>query len=172
MALGGNSYGTVDEVGALTPLYATASGTTYDAATRPTLTQVEKFLDRVSAIVNVLLAEAGFAIPVSQADAKLALDEFVIAQAVELCHAANGAGPYAPGSEEMRYGSPFRTITKEAASFISDHADGLEALGATRARGITEGLACRTETGGGDDVIPLFSTRQMGNVLTDWTEGT
>lgn len=167
MSIGANSYGSVVEVAALTPLYATSSGT-YSASTRPTLTQVEKFLDRVSAIVNVLLAEAGFAIPVSDADAKLALDEFVVARAVELCHAANGAGPYAPGSEEMRAGSPFRAIVKDAAAFITEHADGLEALGATRSRHLTFGLTCRTTDDAGDDIHPIFQRKMMGNVVEDW----
>lgn len=168
MAIGSNSYGSVLEVAALTPWYATATGSTYDASTKPTLTQVEKFIDRVSGILNVLLAEAGFAIPVSQADAKLALDEFVVAQAVELCHAANGAGPYAPGSEEMRAGTPFRRIMKEAAEFIDDHAIGLEQLGATRTRHMTDGLECRTTDDAGDTIEPIFQRKMMGNVIEDW----
>lgn len=170
MAIGANSYGSVAEVGALTPLYATATGTTYSTTTRPTLAQVEKMIDRVSGILNVALAREGFAVPVSQADAKLALDEFVIAQVTELCHAANGAGPYAPGSEEMRAGTPFRAVAKEAAAFVSDYAAGLEMLGATRSRTATYGLGCRTERADGSEVRPPFSVKQMGNVIEDWTD--
>ncbi len=143
MAIGANSYGTVAEVGALTPLYATATGTTYDTTTRPTLAQVEQMIDRTSSILNIALASAGFTVPVSQADAKRALDEFVVAQVVELCHAANGAGPYAPGSDEMRAGTPFRTITREAAKFVDEYAPGLEALGALRSRAVAYGLGCQ-----------------------------
>lgn len=171
MAIGANSYGSTDEVGALTPLYATATGVIYSTTTRPTLAQVEKFVDRVSGILNVLLAEAGFKVPVSQADAKLALDEFVVAQVVELCHAANGAGPYAPGSEEMRAGSPFRTIEREAAEFIGKHAAGFAALGATRSRVLAYGLQCRTEDDGGDGIVPIFQRKMMGNEIVDWDTG-
>lgn len=168
MAIGANSYGSTDEVGALTPLYATASGVIYSTTTRPTLAQVETFVNRVSGILNVLLAEAGFKVPVSQADAKLALDEFVVAQVVELCHAANGAGPYAPGSEEMRAGSPFRTIEREAAEFILKHAAGVEALGVTRSRSLTYGLQCRTEDDSGAEIVPAFQREMMGNEIVDW----
>ena len=125
---------------------------------------------RISAVVNVLLAEAGFDIPVRQADARLALDEFVVAQVVELCHAANGAGPYAPGSDEMRAGSPFRVIVKEAAEFIEKHAGGLEALGAARSRRLTHGLGCRTEDDAGDEIHPMFQRKMMGHLVVDWDE--
>lgn len=169
MAIGDNSYGTVAEVAALTLRYTHAGS--YDATTRPTLTQVETFVDRVSAILNVLLAEAGFAIPVTQADAKLALDDFAVDQAAELCHAANGAGTYAPGSEVLRGRTPREAIIEAAAAFVSDHADGLEALGATRERHLTEGLACRTEDDGGDEIVPMFQREMMGNAIVDWDSG-
>lgn len=168
MAIGANSYGSVAEVAALVPAYLSSGE--FTASTRPTLAQVERFIDRVSGIVNVLLAEAGFEIPVSQADAKLALDEFVVAQVVELCHASNGAGPYAPGSDEMRAGSPFRMITKEAAEFIEKHADGLEALGASREKHLSYGLACRTEDDAGDEIHPMFQRKMMGHEVIDWDE--
>lgn len=155
------------EVAALVGRY-TADGS-FTSATRPTLTAVEKFIDRISAMVNVLLAEEGFTIPVSQSDAKLAIDEFVVAQATQLAHAANGAGPYAPGSEELRNGrTPFQIITQEAVNFFSKHADGLEQLGATRTRSLTNGLACRTVDDAGDDIQPMFQRKQFGNEVLDW----
>lgn len=170
MAIGANSYGSVEEVAALVQRY-TNNGA-FEGSTRPTEAQVEKFIDRVSAIVNTLLAEQGFAIPVDEADPKLVLDDFVVAQAVQLCHAANGAGPYAPGSEELRASrrSPFEIITREAASFIEDHADGLEALGADRTRRLTFGLQARTTDDAGDEIHPMFQRKQVGHRVTDWDE--
>ena len=166
MAIGDNSYGSVAEVAALVGRY-TASGSFSDS-TRPTSTQVEKLIDRVSGLVNVLLAEQGFAIPVSQADAKLALDDFVVEQAVQLCHAANGAGPYAPGSESLRGQSPMKVIMREAEGFIGEHAVGLEFLGATRDRAATYGLQCRAEDAGGDELVPPFSREMIGHEIVDW----
>lgn len=168
MAIRSNSYGSVSEVEALVPRYCTDNGH-FGPTSRPSLTQVEKFIDRVSGLVNILLAEEGFAIPVTQADAKLALDDFVVAQSAQLAHAVNGAGPFAPGNEEFASGkSPFQIITKEAADFINKHADGLAALGASRTRSLTDGLACRTTDDAGDDIHPMFQRKQFSNVVEDW----
>lgn len=166
MAIGSNSYGSVAEVEALVGRY-TDDGK-FTASTRPTLTQAEKFIDRVSAIVNVLLAEQGFSIAVTQADAKLALDDFVVEQTVQLCHGANGAGMFAPGSEELRGRTPFRVIMGEAEKFIEKHAVGFELLGATRTYKLTYALACRTQDDAGDDIEPIFQRKMMGNTIIDW----
>jgi hypothetical protein len=168
MAIGDNSYGSVAEVEALVQRYTNAGS--FDAGTRPTATQVEKMIDRVSGIVNVLLAEAGFAIPVSQADAKLALDDFVVNQTVQLAHAANGAGPFAPGSEQLRTSTPMKIIIAEAAAFILDHAEGFEALGATRDRHLTYGLGCRLKDAAGDDLVPPFHREMIGHKIVDWDQ--
>lgn len=166
MAIGANSYGTLAEIEALVPRYCEEGF--FTATTRPARTQVEKFTDRVSALVNVLLAEQGFEIPVSQADAKLALDDFVVAQVVQLCHGSNGAGNFAPGSEAMRSRTPFMLITREAAEFIGKHADGLELLGATRTRHATDGLECRTTDDAGDEIVPMWQRKMMGHKVLDW----
>jgi hypothetical protein len=130
---------------------------------------VVQFIDRVSATVNVFLAEAGFAVPVVQNDAKLLLDDFVVVHVGALCDAVNGAGPYIPGEyNNLRGATSFEIIRKEAAEFIEAHADGLEALGASRTRGITKGLGCRTEDAGGDAIAPFFSRRQFGHSVKDW----
>lgn len=148
MAIGANSYGSVAEVQALTLRYTTSGS--YTTTTRPSIAQVEGFIDRVSSILNVLLAKAGFVIPVSQADAKLALDDYVVDMAVQLCHAANGSGPLAPGAARRLRGQlPREAILEAAAAFVGNHAAGFEALGATRTRTLTYGLDCL-------DATPIF----------------
>ena len=169
MAIGANSYGSVAEVAALCKRY-TAAGS-FGETTNPTSTQVEGMIDRVSGIVNVLLAEAGFAVAVSQADAKLALDDFVVNQVVQLVGAANSAGIYAPGSEALRKTTPGQIILKEAQAFIGEHAAGFQALGATRTRDLTYGLACRTEDDAGETIEPVFQRAMIGNVVVDWDDG-
>jgi hypothetical protein len=167
VAIGASSYGSVAEVAALVGRY-TEMGS-FSSSTRPTTLQVEKFIDRISAVVNVLLAEQGFVIPVSAASPKLAVDEFVVAQVVQLAHGANGAGPFAPGAEELRDGrTPFQIILKDAAAFFDKHADGLEALGATRSLTHTNGLACRTVDDSGEDIHPIFQRKQFANRVFDW----
>jgi len=169
MTIGANSYGSVAEVAALTKRY-TASGS-YGTTTNPTTIQVEKFIDRVSAIVNVLLAEAGFAVPVSQADAKLVLDDFAVGQVVLLCHAANGSGIYAPGSESLRSTTPLRGMLREAEAFVGGHAQGFERLGATRTYGAVQGLSCLETNDAGTTIEPTFQRGMIGNAIVDWDTG-
>lgn len=157
MAIGANSYGSVAEVEALVGRY-TASGS-FTTSTKPTASQVETMIDRVSGMVNLLLAEQGFSIPLNttdSADAKAVCDEFVVQQVVQLCHGANGAGPFAPGSEQLRGRTAFQIISREASEFIGSHAAGFELLGATRDRNLTYGLQATTTDTDGDDLVPMF----------------
>lgn len=154
MTIGTNSYGSVAEVAALTGRY-TASGS-YNTTTRPTLAQVEKFIDRVSGIVNTILSQLGFTVPITQADVKLMLDEFVVEQVSQLCHAANGAGPFAPGSEELRGRTAFSIITGEALIFMQANKTGMERMGAVRTYGITNGLQAHLTDESGDPIEPIF----------------
>jgi len=166
MAVGDNSYGSVGEIEALIGRYTDEGGLT--AATRPTRAQVERFIDRVSAIVNVSLAQAGFAIPVAQVDAVAALADFVVDQVVQLCYAANGAGPYAPGATELRGRRARAAISQEAFDFVADFAPGLQALGATRTRTLANGLDCRTQDESGNDLVPFFHREMIDHEIVDW----
>lgn len=137
MAIRSNSYGSVAGVEAVTRQYA---GSAYTTSTRPKLAEVEKFIDRVSGILNVLLAKAGFSISVTQADARLALDDFVVYWATMYCHSANRAGPFSPERREVRGELSFSAILKEAEAFIKGNALGFERLGATREYKQADGL--------------------------------
>ena len=129
MAIGANSYGSTSAVGGLVKKY---SGGTFDTTTHPTLIQVEGFIDRVSGIVNVMLAQEGYAIPVVDADGALALDEFVNQIAAALCEEVNSAGRFF--SEKAMDTGTFTMITQEAEAFIVQHSQGFEDLGAARSR--------------------------------------
>lgn len=159
-------YGSLAEVAALVPLY-TSSGS-FSSSTRPTEAQVQQFLERVSALMNTLLAKEGFDIPVTQADAKLALDDFVVMQAAHLAAFANGAGPFVAGADEMRYSTPTRVILRDAELFLEANALGLERLGATRTYSTTYGLECRTSDDAGDEIYPMFQRKMMGHKVEDW----
>lgn len=125
------SYGTVADIEALERRY-TDEGS-FTTSTKPTLAQVEGWIDLVSATLNTLLAQAGFSIPVRQADARLALSQFVIAEVADLVEASYGSGRFF-SEEAQELGSPLSIITKEGAQFVGEHAQGLEDLGATRNR--------------------------------------
>lgn len=166
MSIASNSYASVADIEARVPQY-TSSGS-FGSGTKPTLTQVESFIDDVSSLVNALLAEAGFAIPVSQADAKRVLDLFVADEVAAMVEGVHRAGRFAPGSEELRGQSRFQVVMQDAAGFIEKHSEGLELLGATRSRSLTYGLDFRSEDASGDTILPFFGRKQFGNEMIDF----
>lgn len=166
MALAANSYGSVEEVAAMVPNY-TASGE-FSTSTRPTEHQVEVFIDRVSAIINAVLARQGFSIPITNADAKLACDEFVVEQVVDLCDAVNRMGRFY--SDSVGGQSRFALIRRDAVEFIEDQATGLEQLGATRNYSLTQGLGYLSTDDSGDDIEPIFQREMMRQTIVDWDD--
>ena len=164
MAVGANSYGSVAEVASLVKRYTTSGS--FDASSHPTEVQVEGFVDKVSGLVNVLLAALGFTVPISQADAKLALDLFVVEEAAALCEAANSAGRFF--SEGARETGAFQHIQKDTEAFIEAHAVGFERLGATRGRSVTYGMGYLDTDDAGDAIEPIFSRKMMGIDPIDW----
>jgi hypothetical protein len=94
MAIGANSYGDTTEIIAIVPRYGNDG--VFDATTRPTMNQVESIVDQVSGVVNTILAAQGFAIPISQATAKLMLDFFVNEEVAAIVEGINGSGRFGP----------------------------------------------------------------------------
>ncbi len=164
MAVGAKSYSAAADVAALTGKF-TASGA-FTASTNPTLTTVEKWIDRVSGILNVLLAEQGFVIPVTQADVKLVLEQYVVTQVADLVNYANSAGRFFQ-DKNLKTG-PWQAIQKEAAEFIAEHAEGLQKLGASRTTGGLDGLDFRESDDAGDPIEPMFSRKQFGTRNVDY----
>jgi hypothetical protein len=160
MAPGANSYGTAAMVAGLSKRY-TASGT-YTAQTNPTSTQVEAWIDQVSGTVNVLLAEQGFGVPVTQADAKLAIEAIVVEAVTDLAHAANSAGRFFTDRALASGKAPMAVIRMEMAEWIQAHAQGFEAIGAGRNTGNAGGIGYRDGDDNGNEVDPLFGRNAFG----------
>jgi len=167
MSVYDHSYGTPADVAALVPRYTDSTTRVFNSSTRPTIQQVETYIDRISAILNVLLAEQGFAIPVVQQDAAMALAELVIESVIDLCHAANSAGRFF-SDRELRGQSPMKILRNELADWIETHAAGFENLGATRSTSNAEQIGYRGEDEGGDSTFPIFQRSGFGNEFTDW----
>lgn len=153
MSIAINSYGSVDEVAALTKRYTTAGA--YTATTNPTLTMVEKFIDRLSARLNVLMANAGFVTPVTQADAKLVLDDFVSTEVVDYVAWCNSSGRFM-NTKRLRGKTPAMVVDAEAQEFIDANADGFEALGVVR--------VSRTQGGSGFVSIRMIPPNRIPSV--------
>ena len=167
MAIGANSYGTVAEVAAMTARYLI--GGTYTTATRPTLAQVEKFIDNASATLNVMLAKAGFTIPITDADAAAACGEIVVECVVDMCHAANSTGRFFTDRALERGMNPIKAIREDIAEWVESQAPGLEALGAARSTSQLDGIAFRGTDDAGDEVFPIFQRDGFSNRFDDWS---
>lgn len=151
MAIGNNSYGTMAEVVALTRIYLQGE-TTFNNETIPAGVDVEKFIDRASGVLNLALANAGFTIPITQADAKLACDDWVVGMAaayVELSQPYTSEEP----QENKRSGLLSR-LSKEAVKFVKDNTKGFAVLGVTQTADDSSGLIFTGATAQADRTDP------------------
>lgn len=167
MAIGTNSYGTIAGVASLTPRYLDKDSNTFDGDTRPTLIQVESFIDQVSGMLNSYLSQEGFSIPVSQEDVKLALDLFVNQEVASIVEGVNGHGRFGP-SQRSPGGIRFSAVMKDAKEFIESQAEGFEILGASRSKSLFDGIGTRDQDESGNDTFPIFQRKGFGNSFTDW----
>ena len=165
MTIGGNSYGSVAEVQALTARYLSSGA--FTTATRPTLAQVETWIDNASATLNVMLAKAGFSIPIADTDAKAACGQIVVEVVVDMCHAANSTGRFFTERALEKGLSPMKVLRQDMADWVEAMAAGLELLGATRTYSALSGIAYRDTDNSGDATFPIFQRESFGNVFDD-----
>ena len=126
MAIRSDSYSSTSEVKAFTRhLLDGQSG--FNSTTRPTATELEKFIDRASGSLNVALAKQGLTTPVSNTTAKLSCDDWVAAQAamyVEMTQRGVGFS----GAEGSRT-SYFKGLYGRADEFAKENVVGFKRLG-------------------------------------------
>jgi hypothetical protein len=134
MAIGAHSYGSTAAIAGMAPRFANRSGE-FDATTRPTLAQVEGYVDQVSGVVNTILAAGGFSAPISQSDVKLALDLFVNAEVVSIVEGVNGLGRFGPSVKQPGSRGWSSLIMDDVKGFIEGHVLGIERLGVARTTG-------------------------------------
>lgn len=161
-----NSYGTPDGVAALTPRYANGGGT-FCATDRPTLQQVVDFLDQVSSLVNGILAQNGFVVPVTQPDVLLSLKMFVQEEVAAIAEGINGSGRFGPTTKAPNR-SRFNVIMTDVEDFVLSHADGWEQLGAARSGSAFGEIGFRGTDQSGDRIVPLFERKAHGNIVQEW----
>ncbi len=167
MALQANSYGSLTEIGALVPRF---SGSTSDFgdSERPTENQIESIVDQLSAVLNSILAQFGFSIPVAQADCVLMLGLFINESAAEVVNGINGSGRFGPGSKAMKKRGRRAMLLEDIRAFVDGNQVGLEMLGATRTRDTTSGIAYKTSDASGDAIPPMFQREAFGNLFQEW----
>lgn len=166
MAISANSYGTLAGVASRTPAYANAS-LTFDGATIPTATQVERWIDQVSSLLNSLLAQNSFAVPVTATMVVDSLAGFVEEEVAQMVLAASGVGRFAvsPMNPESRRGLLIRL---DAEAFVQSQAYGFEKMGATRRNDTVTTIFFREADEAGNATFPIFQRRNPADTFRDY----
>lgn len=168
MAVGANSYGTSADVAALTPRYAAKGVGDFDAGTNPTQARVEALIDNVSAIANGCLANLGFSIPVTDADAILIVKQLVTEIVAVMVEGIRGTGRYAPNSKAIQARGLMTMVYQDVCETLSKMAFGLEQLGAVRSADEAGSIGYRPTDESGDETFPIFQRKGFGNRFTEW----
>ena len=136
MAIGANSYGSVAGVAALAYRW-TNEQETFDTTTEPTLAQIEAWINQVSAMLNVALAQCRYStLPITIDTITDMMDGYVnqtVSTIVEGRHDIGRLGPTAlTNNVTGSVRSMWQVVGGEAATFIKDNCDAFEYLGLSR----------------------------------------
>ncbi len=166
MAVSTRSYGTASGVAAYVGVF-TASGS-FTTATKPTLAQVEAWIDQVSALLNTALAQRGFTVPMTQVDAVLAAKSTVEQLVSDLASAANSSGRFFSERFLEKGVSNWAIIRNDISAWVEEYASGLEELGVSRGSPEATEIGFRNSDAGGNATHPIFQRKQFGNDFTNW----
>jgi hypothetical protein len=140
MAIRADSYSTTSEVKAFTR-HLLDGQSTFNSTTRPTMTELEKFIDRASGVLNVAIAKAGFT-PAGirgNSTAKLAADDWVTDRAAEYVEITQRGAGYSDGEGSRT--ATFHNLSKDADQFIAINTLGFIRLGVEQTIKQSSGLA-------------------------------
>lgn len=174
MAIRGDSYSSTAEVKAFTR-HLLDGQSAFNSTTLPTATEIERFIDRASGILNVALWKNGFNPSAIRANstAKLAADEWVTSRAVayvELTQRGEGFSQ-AEGSRHVS----FTNLHKMAEDFVCAEAVGFKYMGVAVAKPSYLGLAFtgltaqkdRADPGDTSKEQPMFTRRRFDEDSVD-----
>lgn len=137
MTIRDDSYSSTSEILAFTR-HLLDGATTFGTTTRPRLAEIERFINRSSALLNVSLMAAGFITPISHTTGKLICDEWVTEQAVAYVELTQrGAG--SDDSPNARY-KTFFGLSARAKEFALENAHGFKHYGIPVAHRDSDGL--------------------------------
>lgn len=139
MAIRSDSYSSLAEVAAFTA-HLLDGQASFNSTTRPTKTQIDKFIDRASGLLNLALATGGFTPANVRANstAKLACDDWVTNRAVEYTELTQrGTGH---NSDDGSRTDAFRTLNEQANDFVKVNSLGFVRLGVTQTNSLSQGL--------------------------------
>ena len=134
MALSANSYGSIAEVEALVR-HLLDGGLEFNQESTPTQLEVETTIDRISGVLNMALAAAGFSIPLGNATSKLGCAEWVVRWTVmDLRHT------YPHLSISTEEDQPYSDIFQSAYDFVDLNAPAFKNLEETVDDAVSKGL--------------------------------
>ena len=139
MAIRGDSFSSTSEVKAFTR-HLLDGQSAFNSTTRPTSTELEKFIDRASGVLNVAIAKEGFTPSnvYGNSTAKLSCDDWVTMKAskyVELTQRGTGYSVQ-DGSRIAAF-----DLNEEAAEFAKSSALGFVRLGISQGKKLSDGLS-------------------------------
>jgi len=139
MTIRADSYSSTAEVTAFTR-HLLDGVTAFDATTRPTITEVEKFLDRASGVLNNALLAAGFmpAAVIANTTSKLACDDWVTMRAVDYVELTQRGTGY--NEEDGSRINAFRSLYGDATKFVKELRPGLVSAGVAQSSRMSDGL--------------------------------
>lgn len=160
MTIRADSYSSTSEVKAMTR-HRLNGQASFNSTTRPSGTELEKFIDRASGVMNIALAQHGFlpANVITNSTAKLSCDDWVTMQAakyVELTQRGTGFSD----QEGSRIGA-FKGLYKDAEIFVDMNKLGFQRLGVTQAFPLSAGLQYTGLTDQADRTDPQDSTLEQ-----------
>lgn len=138
----------------------------FTTTTRPTLAQVEKWIDNASSTLNVMLANAGFTTPITQADAKAACGEIIVEVVADLVVNANSSGRFYTEKALAAGSSPMATLRKDMQDWVDSMASGLVTLGVSRVPPVTVSCVVTNPTFERDAVDATTTTDEIGVLVT------
>lgn len=139
MAIRADSYSSTSEVKAFTR-HLLDGQSAFNTTTRPRATELEKFIDKASGVLNVAIARAGFT-PSSvyaNSTAKHACDDWVTNYAVRYVELTQRGTGY---SEDDGSRTASFNLQKSATDFIDVNSLGFVRLGISQGKKLSDGLS-------------------------------
>lgn len=151
------AYGTDSDVAALVPMWTNEGS--FDGTTLPTLDQVNSWINQVSAVADLSMRNAGFTVPVTEPTTVSVLQLFVTTAVADLVAYTNKAGRFYETQQLGSSRNPLSVVTAELKTLVESLASGLEAAGADRDNGLTDGMGFRLYDEDGDYIPPMFQRK-------------
>lgn len=106
-----------------------------DGATRPTLTEVETWLEQLSSQMDIVLTNYGFVTPVTESTVLPALDGIISRLCSDLVNAANSSGRFFSEKAIERGLSAWMQAISDLDGWVKQNEEGLEGMGAEKIPG-------------------------------------